>query len=213
MYVLLASIGGLFYGSWLFSNGLTAAKRKDKMMITPTSKIRSLAVGRAEVFGVAEAGPGGEVTSPSGIKCVLWKTEDRLEGFMQSVKRNSPNAFYVRDDTGRVIVIPSFPKIDLRRYIPSTLPNGKRKEWFLKHGDRVYVIGTATQNQMFGGALPENEVGLVITGENSRECYISDRPERDVLRHHTASVFWGIYGGGALMLASAMVILLILGIL
>jgi len=105
---------GFFAGLFLFYNGFKWMSRKRLIENTPTSKIRSLAVGLVEVFGVVE--PFKEtIVSPIMKKECVWYSFK-----VEELRRSGKNSrwvtvmsgtlgvpFFVRDDTGAVLVDPA----------------------------------------------------------------------------------------------------------
>jgi hypothetical protein len=91
---------------------------------TPTSKIRSIAMGFAEVWGkVIPFDKNGLLTSPfSKEKCVYYKY--RIQEYRSSGKNSSwvtikkgveKKLFFIEDETGRILVDPTKAYIDISR--------------------------------------------------------------------------------------------------
>jgi len=87
----------------------------------PTSKIRSLAMGLVEIYGQALAPQGNNLKSPFSNKdCVYYKytvEEYRQQGkhkrWVTVLSGDKIRPFYVRDETGQVLVDPASAKIDI----------------------------------------------------------------------------------------------------
>jgi len=115
---------GLLVGLILFFNGFRLLKKSRLVKDTPTSKIRSLAMGRAEVFGTIV--PFQEITMApfSGTPCVyfrysLEKQYERRDkqGRVHEEWRQIDSGrwsvpFFVQDETGKVLVDPKNAEVD-----------------------------------------------------------------------------------------------------
>jgi hypothetical protein len=101
-------------GSVLFWHGFRLWRRKRTLEDTPTSRVRSMPLGRVELEGVARA--KHELRAPvSGILCVWFRYQVERERRTSKGKRgwvtvaagdSSSYPFYVEDETGRVLVEP-----------------------------------------------------------------------------------------------------------
>ena len=109
--LLLAS--GVVGGIALFFYGFRLNRRKDLIETTPTSSIRSLAIGPVEITGNAKPS-GPMLSSPfSGMPCVFfsYKVEERQrygkqDKWVTVTEGQSHLPFAVRDATGAVMIIP-----------------------------------------------------------------------------------------------------------
>ncbi len=114
------SLVGFFGGIILFVHGLSAFRLKRLIENTPTSKVRSAAVGLVEVFGVAVPCEG-KLSSPFSKKdCVYYKYS--IEEYRHSGKSSRwvtlksgecRSQFYVEDDTGKILVNPNEARIEI----------------------------------------------------------------------------------------------------
>jgi hypothetical protein len=115
------SFVGLGVGVYLFFKGFTWLREKRLIENTPTSKIRSLAMGRVEIFGKVVAEAKKKIKSPfSGADCVYckWTIEEyRSQGKSSRwviVKEGvETNHFNLRDNTGKVLVDPKGSQLDI----------------------------------------------------------------------------------------------------
>ncbi len=113
-------LAGLAGGVALFVYGFVVNRRKRLIESTPTSAIRSLALGLVEVNGSAEP-DGGPLTAPfSGTACVFYSykvEEERRSGknsrWVTIAKGTSDQPFFVRDPTGRVLVTPRDARLEM----------------------------------------------------------------------------------------------------
>jgi uncharacterized membrane protein YsdA (DUF1294 family) len=108
-YLALGVVGGI----GLFIYGFVVNRRKRLIESTPSSPVRSLAVGLVEVSGHAQ--PEGELLRApfSGIPCVLFSYEiEKRRGsgkdarWKTIAKGTSEQPFFVHDATGKVLVVP-----------------------------------------------------------------------------------------------------------
>lgn len=175
--ILIAFVGGVV----LFVYGFREYRRRSLVANTPTSKVRSLAVGVVEVEGDAKAVEEALKAPLSGNDCVLYEyeiEEYRSSGddsdwvTIDSGKKEQP--FYIDDGTGEVVVDPSGADLRLprdERYrvgsfdeLPDTAQGFVRDnpdvdtqtdEWFEE--DRRYTerqIAAGQTVYVFGKALP-----------------------------------------------------------
>jgi len=116
------SVVGFFAGIAVFVLGLVWLRRRMLIENTPTSKVRSLAMGLVEIYGqVVQAGQ--ILKGPfSGNDCVYYKyaiEEYRQQGKSSrwvTVKKGEERVnFYLKDGTGRVLVDPRGADIELSK--------------------------------------------------------------------------------------------------
>lgn len=108
-YLALGVVGGI----GLFVYGFVVNRRKRLIESTPSSPVRSLAVGLVEVSGHAQP-EGDALRAPfSGIPCVFfsYEIEERRGSGKDArwktiAKGTSEQPFFVQDTTGRVLVVP-----------------------------------------------------------------------------------------------------------
>jgi Zn-finger nucleic acid-binding protein len=110
---LLLLAGGVVGGIALFSYGFRLNRRKHLIETTPTSTIRSLAIGLVEITGNAE--PSGPMLNApfSAMPCIFfsYKVEERQrsgkqEKWVTIAQGHSHLPFTVRDVTGAVMIMP-----------------------------------------------------------------------------------------------------------
>jgi hypothetical protein len=191
----------------------------------PTSIIRSLAVGLVEISGVPCVFYSYAVEEHVGSgKHARWETV---------AKGSSDQPFFVRDTTGRVLVVPFGADLilpDERTYRnnwlgglpPTTIAGLNRlgisterwigsktlrcREAFIRPEELVYVLGTAHEQQGARNRV-ENHARLYIGNSQDHEFIISDRSEKDLvsrLRWQTLA-----YGAGGLALAATCLIVIV----
>ncbi len=110
----VAMLAGTGAGLVSFFHGFRAWRRLRLIEDTPTAKVRSMALGRVELQGRAEARE--ELEAPlTGLACVFFRyeiEEERRRGRQRrwsTVARgdSASQGFYLADGTGRVLVDPS----------------------------------------------------------------------------------------------------------
>lgn len=114
---------GIVGGVRLLVHGLTLTRRKYLHEHTPTSSIRSLAVGQVEIAGQAQV-HGAPLRAPfSGLSCVLYAYEvkerrglGRNQQWVTVARGLSPQPFSVRDATGSALVIPTGATVEATRH-------------------------------------------------------------------------------------------------
>jgi hypothetical protein len=122
---LLAIAGGLYF----FVSGFRLLARKRLLLTTPTSKIRSAALGLVEVNGVA-AGPYTMPAPITGKPCFLYHTtvwqqrEGKNVEWDKIADETLHLPFFIDDSTGQLLVEPLGADLDLHRdfreeYAPS----------------------------------------------------------------------------------------------
>ena len=219
---------GAFAGMGLTLYGFVINNRKRLIESIPTSPVRSLAVGLVEVSGRAQAERALLRAPFSGMPCVLfsYSVEERRTSGKETrwetiAKSTSEEPFYVRDETGKVLVVP----FDARLMLPDTrttrtnwsgtLPEAtivgllklgiavdgwfgektiRCSETFILPEERVYVMGTAQEHK---GAIDsaENAARLYIGSSQDNEFIISDRSEKELLSRLQWQVWMSIGGG------------------
>lgn len=119
--ILLLSFFGLGAGIYFFVNGFRWFREKRLIENTPTSKIRSLAMGLVEVFGEAQPKDGRMIKAPFSNKdclyCKYTVEEYRKSGksshWVTVKKAEERTHFYLKDETGAVLVDSEGANIDI----------------------------------------------------------------------------------------------------
>jgi hypothetical protein len=148
-------------GLLLFFTGFFEWRKKLIIDNTPTSKIRSAAMGLSEFTG--KAGRWHPLKTPlTGADCVYYRfmVEEAVRTSRGRKQWRVINEgcsgiyFYVEDETGRILVDPVRAETSLKRdyYCTDitgtaqyTLGEFRYSEWYVSPGDVVYVLGTVRQ--------------------------------------------------------------------
>jgi len=222
---LLIGVGG---GLGLLWYGWRAQQRKRLISGIPTSPIRSLALGLVEINGQAES-EAELLTSPfGGLPCVFYsyKVEehtgtDKNARWNTIAKGTSEQSFYVRDATGRVLVVPDgatlmLPDEHVARTnwhgeLPPLALAGLQRLGFADRGwignktlrcreslilpqESLYVLGTALEHHGMSHHIA-NESRLYIGSSRHHDFIISDRSEKNLLSRLTWQMWGGFLGG------------------
>lgn len=227
-YLLIGSGGGI----WLLWYGWTSQQRKRLIAGIPTSPIRSLALGLVEISGEAE--PEVELlTSPfGGLPCVFYSYRveehtgtDKNSRWKTIAAGTSEQPFFVRDTTGRVLVVPDGATLMLPdEHIARTNWHGELpplalaglqhlgvatlgwmgnktlrcRESLILPQESLYVLGTALEHHGMSHHTT-NESRLYIGSSRHHEFIISDRSEKNLLSRLTWQMWGGFLGGLALI--------------
>jgi hypothetical protein len=118
---LFYTVIGFFAGIFLFFMGMHWYREKSLIENTPTSKIRSIAMGRVEIYGEVVPAEKKVLHSPlSGKECVYYRyavEEYRSQGKYSSwvVVQGGEDRinFFLQDKTGAVLVDPNKAEIEI----------------------------------------------------------------------------------------------------
>jgi hypothetical protein len=158
-------------------------------------------------------------------------------------KGNKSVNFYLKDKTGSVLVDPKDAKVDIpkdfefnsnlgkdpplgvKRFLKKNklsfegfLGINKRmryREYFIEPKDKLYILGTAGDNPFVKEATAKNSAEdiMIQKGKIERMYYISDKPEKEVLKKLTWKIIGGIAGGVFLIIMFVIETLLYFGFL
>ena len=236
--MLFYLIGGAVGGLGMFWYGWTVQQRKRLIESIPTSPIRSLALGLVEISGQAE---GELLTSPfNELPCVFYSyaVEERVRSGKNTqwktiASGTSERSFFVRDATGRVLVVPAgatlilpnerISRANWRGELPPLALAGVRRLGIATHGwigsktfrcrearirqdESIYVLGTALAPHGMSHHIA-NESRLFIGHSRDHAFIISDRSEQDLLSRLTWQMWAGFLGGLVLVAACAALLL------
>ncbi len=218
----------------MFWRGFKLFHQKKLIENIPTSKVRSMAVGLVELSGKAQAAKE-LLTSPfSMASCVYFQyrvQEQRSSGknsyWATVASYQSPQLFYLEDETGRVLVYPQGAELHLDvdyQYRTGGFGTGdsiafregmKRigisyqaflgdkimrcEETLIRPEDPIYVIG-----QAFPSAIQsENNGESLMIGKGQGSYFIlSDKSEKEMLSSLAWAMYACLYGGSGLAILS-----------
>jgi len=147
---------GIFFlfGGTLLVLGFAALRRKRLIENVPSSRIRSVAMGLAELIG--RVIPETPQQAPfTGVACAYFRftvekwTGGKNKRWQVVEKGESTEPFWLEDETGRILVNPAGAEVVLRIAFREVRRDGgifsaKRRttEYRLVEGQRAYVLGT-----------------------------------------------------------------------
>lgn len=149
--VILAAGIGLFIWELFFTG------EKRVIEDTPTSKVRSVAMGFAELKGAAK--PRVMLISPySNFPCIYYRYVVEVESHngkhrtRRVVKEGeSGSSFYLDDGTGKILVCPKRAEFTLSNRVEAGSYPEIVTEWCIMAGDQLYVAGTVGKMRDFSG--------------------------------------------------------------
>ena len=195
-------------GIGLFVWAIISFKNKRLIENIPTSKIRSIAMGLVEIYGEVVARKDNILKSPFSQKdCVYYRY--KIEEYRSSGKsshwatiRKGSNYvyFYIKDDTGMVLIDPKDAKIDIPADNVFNSSIGKDPsykiqqflqrenvrfegsifginrtlryiEFFIEPYDKLYILGTAADNPFVKDASTFKGVDDVIIKKGKHEKF------------------------------------------
>jgi hypothetical protein len=195
---------GACAGVYLFYRGFRMLRRKRLILNTPTSKVRSAAMGLVEVNGLA-VGPYVMNAPITGLPCYYhrsiawqWKQSGKSKSWQKVADESRHLLFFVDDNTGRLLVNPQGAEMDIHRdfheeYSTSFLSSGldvpaNVSTFLMRHG-----VSTDKKIKVEEYCIkPKNALFIVGTLSENPGLRVSADPlvteSGDVL---TASVTWG----------------------
>jgi hypothetical protein len=112
---------GIFAGIYIFFQGFRLLKRKQLILNTPVSKIRSASMGMVELSGLA-VGPYTMAAPITGRVCYYyhtviweWKRRGRSSQWVKVAAECMHVPFFLDDNTGKMMVDPRGAELDLHR--------------------------------------------------------------------------------------------------
>jgi len=226
---------GLFLGVLFFLNGLISMKKKQFMQTLQTSKIRSLAIGLAEIYGKVAPCNSGIMKSPFsnrdcvGAKIIIEKHSGDPSGPDVIKELVLGIEFFLQDDTSMVLVDLRGAKLDIPVSYefdamevdpPPTIVTFLKKhniafnprlyflESIIKPGDELYILGRADYNPNFRDGDSEHGVqNLMMQQSHNPDIYfISTRSKKQILKKMKYTIIAAIFGGLLLIGGSLLLI-------
>jgi hypothetical protein len=219
---------GFGAGIYCFFKGFKDYRNYRLMADTPLLPIRSLAMGRVEIYGTA-LGDNPFFSPVSSTKCLWYKVdiEKRVrdskgkESWSHCATDIKGNPFYIDDTTAKVLVDPHGAESDLEvrrqsersrdEYTSSFSATGggtgrfRLTEYVIIPGEKYHVSGTCAENPAPKG---EDDRNIILKGEAEPYFHISHRTEQEDEKNLRNSAFWYIFGGAALTVVCAGVLML-----
>ncbi|MBN1860216.1 MAG: hypothetical protein JW840_02010 [Candidatus Thermoplasmatota archaeon] len=211
---LLLVLGGIV----LFVVGLYFQRKKQLIVDTPTSTIRSLAMGLVEIYGQVIPIKERLFKSPFTEKdCVYYlytieeyRSSGKSSHWVTIKKEEQRDLFYLKDETGMVLIDPTGAQIEARKDFECQSSLGKDppeqvirflrtrnlthegflglnktmryKETVIVPSDSLYIMGTAGENP-FKKQGTANQVDSIMIqkGTHEKQYYISDKQEKQIV--------------------------------
>lgn len=174
---------GLFIGVRLFFRGFSALRRRELVRNTPTSAVRSAAIGPVEVSGKA-VGPYTLVAPLSKRDCLYYRLA--VSGSPQHIVEEECAPLFLDDHTGLLMIAPQGANLELP--VASQEVSGTSSEYLRhvlsRHGlssdtrvdefcicldDDLYILGTLSENpwaaEAPGGAFHRFGPGFISEAE------------------------------------------------
>jgi hypothetical protein len=114
-------IAGALAGVYLFYRGFCLLQRKRLIQNTPSSKVRSAAMGLVEISGLA-TGPYTLIAPITGKACYYyrtmvwrWKQQGKNSSWVKEADESLHLPFFLEDNTGRLLVNPQGAELDIHR--------------------------------------------------------------------------------------------------
>ena len=118
---IIIAVIGVFAGVYLCYCGFHLLQSKRLILNTPTSKIRSAAMGLVEINGLA-AGPYTVLAPITGVPCYYYRAtarqlqqRGRNKAWVKVAEESLHVPFFLDDNTGRVLVDPQGAEMDIHR--------------------------------------------------------------------------------------------------
>ena len=138
---------GIVVGPVLFFRGFRLLQRKQLILDTPRSTVRSAALGSVEMSGKA-VGPYTIVSPLSNTDCLYYRVTGKSTSERELVSpkmRELCAPLFLDDGTGTLMIYPEQCELDLAPSFSSADGESSR-EYCLKAGDPICVRGTLSEN-------------------------------------------------------------------
>jgi hypothetical protein len=234
----------LIFGFVIIAIGLIWFRKKRLIENIPTSKVRSLAMGLVEIVGQVIPVPERLLKSPfTEEDCVYYHfsvEEYRKSGknsHWVTIKKGEQRiVFYLKDDTGMVLVDPSGASIDAARDFECQSGFGRDppdsvirfltsqniahegffgsnrtmryRETFIAPNDSLYIMGTAGENSLKNQASADHVDNIMIQkGRYEKQYFISDKSEKQLLKNLALQTY-GTWGAGIALIVIGIILYL-----
>lgn len=206
--------------------GLYYYKKKTLIADTPTSKIRSIAMGLVEIFGQVKPMQDRVLKSPFSDKdCVYYqyiieeyRSNGKNSSWITIKKGEQKNLFYLKDDTGEILIDPTGAQIEAKKDFEYQSNLGRDppeqvirfltennlthegffglnktmryRETIIALDDSLYIMGTAGENP-YNKEKTTNHVDSIMIqkGKYEKQYYISDKNEKKILKNLTLMTY------------------------
>lgn len=220
---LAVIIGSLHFGlrarmpaALLLGAGLSAVlmfityRVKSFMEAIPTSRVRSVAMGLAELKGEAVKW-GEEFKAPySGKTCLAYEIKEerhqrtgKSSHWVTVNHERKDGVFWLDDGTGRIACDSTGAELDVREF-RRRRGNRRKTEWKVLPGGQYYVIGKVKDNPWVGEATSQEGYRDALVGDG--EIFmISDKKEKDLRKWYGVSLVASALSTVGLLVGSALI--------
>jgi len=211
-------------GAGLVLTGFGALRRRERVRSLQPARIRSLALGPAEVSGRVRA--CAPLLAPySRLRCGWFRFELRERGGREPEDRSlfetkeaggsGDIPFWLVDETGAVLVQPAGAEVDVEPYATSLGPGLEAVEWALPEGAAIFVSGVAQRRStdrvdpptLPGPGVPERD-DMFIGSAPGEPLVLSARSRAGESSRWNREFWIGSVLGGAYLLAGVILLLL-----
>jgi hypothetical protein len=225
----------MLIGLAVFAIGFIWFRKKRLIENIPTAKIRSIAIGLVEIFGQVIPIKERIFKSPFTEKeCVYYHfaiEEYRSSGknsYWVTIKNGEQRGlFYLKDDTGSVLIDPTGATIEARRDFEYQSGLGKDppeqvirflatnnlshegffglnktmryRETIIIPNDTLYIMGTAGENPFKKEGTNHVDSIMIQKGKHEKQYYISDKSEKQILKN-LAILTYGMWALGIILI-------------
>jgi hypothetical protein len=237
--IFVYSLIGLLPGVFIFIEGVKAFQRKMLIEDIPTSKTRSIAMGLVEISGEVVPAKNMILKSPlTKTNCVYYRLvieEERSSGKSRvwvTIKDEEKRTyFYVKDETGLVLVDPKGAEVDVSPNFSFNSGLGKDPPDFVKcyllannisyqdffginkkmrfyeyciaPKDKIFIMGTAGDNPFIEEGWAQSGIEDIMIQKGEGEIYyISNRSEKEILSRLKLKAIGFILLGGFIIIGS-----------
>jgi len=183
---------GLVAGIYIFFQGFRLLQRRQLLLNTPVSKIRSASMGMVELSGLA-IGPYTVVAPITERPCYYyrsvvweWKRSGRSSEWVKAAEECMHLPFFLDDNTGKVLVDPRGAELDLHRdfqqefcdsfFTMNEEAPGNVRSFLSRHG-----VSTANKIKVEEFCIkPKNALFLLGTLDENRGLSLTPQPVQDV---------------------------------
>jgi len=194
---------GAAAGVYLFYHGFQLLQRKRLIENTPTSKIRSAAMGLVELSGLAN-GPYTMTAPITGVPCYLyrtmvwqWKRQGKGNTWVKVVDEGLHLPFFLDDGTARVLVNPQGAELEIHRDFQDEIGTAffsTGLEAPTNVGNFLLMHGVSNDKKVKIEEYcikPKNALFILGTLAENPGVSVSATPVRTIHGEHTASLNLG----------------------
>lgn len=200
--IIMMLVLGILFGIYSFLKGFHSLWFKRMIENTPTSKIRSIAMGPAEVKGKIKTFQKLLTSKLAKQKCVYYRylVERKVrtkKGYRWDKVSETEESthFFLDDGTGQVLVYPKGAHVSIPHDVQKVSGDRRYTEYYILPEETLYVLGTAGDNPFVEETTGQKNYEDIMIQKGDTLFYISDSSEKELLQKYGSWVFFGILGG------------------